>query len=150
MGVNTPLSCKLIPGSHPRSFLAEIIIYNIPHKCIRLSEKSAKADVSDQAIQTIMLKQKAVEENKQLAPEDDVSVVTLVGYAIHKLFSDWESGGFCLKCAGSRSKDSTDYCSCVAGQSRTQWQALAAITAPYRGTDRMDDENEKDESNSLC
>lgn len=55
---------------------------------------------------------KAHEENATVSPEDEVPIVTLVSYAIYRLFADWESDGFCLKCAGSKTKDPTDKCTC--------------------------------------
>lgn len=148
-GVNiSNFTFTLIPGGNP-TFLAEATINDVAYKGRGRSKNAAKTDVCDQALRTIMLKKmtatsKAVEEKAEVAPEDEVPIVTLVSYAIHKLFADWETDGFCLKCGGSKTKELDDPCTCTAGQSRNLQETLAAIVAPHPGAEHIDDEDDDD------
>lgn len=134
-GVNiSTFNYTMTPHAGQAGFLAEATINGIGYKGRGRSKNLAKTDVCDQALRDIMLKKmtataKKIEDNAEVTPDEEVPIVTLVSYAIHKLFADWEAEGFCLKCAGSKGKEDPDKCTCVEGSTGLQ-AALAQITAP--------------------
>lgn len=88
----------------PPAFLAEATINGIAYQGRGPSKNAAKTEVCDQALRDIMVgrmaaQAKAQEENREATAEEEVPIVTLVSYAIHRLFADWEAKG-CVKCGG--------------------------------------------------
>lgn len=133
-GVNiSTFTYTMTPVNGQPSFLAEATIDGLHYKGTGRSKNAAKSNICDQALRDIMLKKmqatsKAVEEDKPVPPEDEVPIVTLVSYAIHKLFADWESEGYCLKCARSKTPGQPDPCSCT--EVTTLQTALKKLTQP--------------------
>lgn len=132
------------------SFIAEATINGKVYNGKGRSKNASKTDVCDQALRDIMIQKmkatsKAVEENAEVTPEDEVPIVTLVSYAIHKLFADWEAEGVCLKCAGSKTNPAKEQCTCTSGQSRNLQETLAAIVAPCPADGDQDMEDVDDD-----
>lgn len=81
------------------TFISEATINGVAYRGTGGSKAGAKNDICEQAIRDIML-QKMVDqrvnnpENDSTMPDDSFPIVTLVSYAMHKLFGDWESEGF--------------------------------------------------------
>lgn len=99
------------------SFLAEATINGIAYQGRGPSKNAAKTDVCDQALRDIMVARmaaqaKAQEENREATAEEEVPILTLVSYAIHRMFADWEAQGYCMKCGGAKSLDPLDPCTC--------------------------------------
>lgn len=118
-----------------QSLTGEATINGVKYTGVGRSKNAAKTDICDQALRDIMLKKmqvcaRAQIENKELSPDEELPIVTLVSYAIHKLFADWEAEGYCLKCAGTRNNvDPNAPCTCPDGKSTGLQAAITEFNA---------------------
>lgn len=104
-------------STNPIIFEGAATINEVAYKGRGSSKNAAKTDVCDQAMRDIIIRKmwaqsKAIDEERELPPDEEIPIVPLVSYAIHKLFADWEAEGYCMKCAGNKSMDPYDPCIC--------------------------------------
>lgn len=111
----TQVEYKLTQTLPQPLFLAEAKVNGVEYSGTGPSKNAAKTELCDKALKALMVSRmaaqaKAQEENREPTAEEEVPMLTLVSYAIHKLFADWEAQGCCMKCGGS--KTDLDPCIC--------------------------------------
>lgn len=147
-GVNiSDFTYTMVPNKGTPSYVAEATINGVAYKGTGRSKNASKTDVCDQALRDIMLRKmmasaKALEENVDVPVEDEVPIVTLVSYAIHKLFSDWESEGYCMKCAGTKKKGAAGACTCEGAPAKLQSALAALVAAPKMEEEDMNESSD--------
>jgi hypothetical protein len=95
----------VIPATSGNKFNAQVTINNVKYEGIGNSKVQAKNSACEKALRDLVIKKLQTAKNQEIPNEsnssdevedekDEVPMLQLASYALHKLFTEWESEGF--------------------------------------------------------
>lgn len=101
---STSLNDSIVIPSNGNKFSAKVTINNIKYEGLGNSKVQAKNAACEKALRDLVIKKlqtaknqevQAAESSEEIEDEkDEVPMLQLASYALHKLFTEWESEGF--------------------------------------------------------